>query len=207
MQGVKPAFLATAAAASSEPCGVAISMFCDALEDRIAGLGRLAGGAVQMRQHGRRGVDFIFGDHRQRVLPRGGVGNRRPGGDDGKVVARHVGDHQRHDARRRGGRGEASALDRREMLAHAIHLGNRRAALEQRLVDDLLFLQAHAFGRQGQQRRAAARNQRQHEIVSRSAPPPPSARASPLRAPRRPARDARPRRLRCARSARHARNA
>ena len=34
---------------------------------------------------------------------------------------------QRDDPRRRGGRGEPAALDRGEMLAHAVHLGDRRA--------------------------------------------------------------------------------
>jgi hypothetical protein len=51
------------------------------------------------------------------------------------------------------------------VLPHAVHLVDRRAALQQRPVDHLLLVEAHALGRQGEQRRGAAGNQAEHEIV------------------------------------------
>ena len=63
------------------------------------------------------------------------------------------------------GGGEAAALDGREMFAHAVHFGNVGAALEQRAIDRLLVLQGQPLGRQGQQRRSAARDEAQHEVI------------------------------------------
>ena len=67
----------------------------------------------------------------------------------------------------RGGGGEPAALDGREMLAHAIHLRDRRAAFEQRPVDLLLVGEGQAGGGERQQRRGAARDQAEHEIIGR----------------------------------------
>jgi hypothetical protein len=55
------------------------------------------------------------------------------------------------------------------VLAHAVHLADAGAAVEQLLVDALLVGQRQAFGRQHQQRRAAARDQAQHQVVGREA--------------------------------------
>ena len=51
------------------------------------------------------------------------------------------------------------------MFSHAVHLGNVGTAGQQCLVDALFFFQAQAIGRQGQQGRAAARNQAQHQVI------------------------------------------
>ena len=67
------------------------------------------------------------------------------------------------------GGSQTTALDAREMLAHAVHLANRRAALQQRLVDALLLGQVNAFGGQRQQGGAAAGDQADHQIIGRQA--------------------------------------
>ena len=56
------------------------------------------------------------------------VGDGRARGDHRRIVARHVGYRQGHDLRRRSRRREPSALDRRQMLAHAIDLADGGAA-------------------------------------------------------------------------------
>jgi hypothetical protein len=99
----------------------------------------------------------------------GRVAHRRPRGDDGRVVAGHVGDHQRHEAGRVGGGGQPAALDRREVLSDAVHLVDRGAGPEQRLVDRLLVVEGEPRCRQGEQRRAAARDQGEHEVVGTEA--------------------------------------
>ena len=57
-----------------------------------------------------------------------GVGHRRAAGDDLGRVAGHVADQQRDDPRRRAQRRQPPALDRRQVLAHAVHLVDGRAA-------------------------------------------------------------------------------
>ena len=63
------------------------------------------------------------------------------------------------------GGGKSSALDRREVAAYAIHLGDGGAGSEQRPADRLLVLERDALTRQRQQRRAAARDQADHQVV------------------------------------------
>ena len=63
------------------------------------------------------------------------------------------------------GGGEAPALDRREMLAQAIDLGNGGARAQQRYRHLLLVVEPEARRRQRQQGRAAARYQAQREII------------------------------------------
>ena len=57
-----------------------------------------------------------------------------------------------------------------EMAADGVHLGDVGAALEQRGVDRLLAGEGNALGRQRQQRRAAARDQAEHEVVRTCGP-------------------------------------
>ena len=67
--------------------------------------------------------------------------------------------------------GNAAAASRppliAEMLAHAIHLANGRAAGEQRPVHRLLVRQRQPGGGKTEQRRAAARNQGNDQVVLR----------------------------------------
>ena len=112
-------------------------------------------------------INAIALQNLKRLGATAGIRHGRAAGDDAGVVTRHVADGQCHHARRCAGSGQAPALDARQMLAHAVHLANAGAAVEQGLVHCLLVGQRHAFGRQGQQRRAAARDQAQHQIVRR----------------------------------------
>ena len=61
---------------------------------------------------------------------------------------------------------EAPALDGRKMAAHAVHLADARARLQQRAVDRLLVVERQVSQRGDEQRRAAAGNEAQHEIVA-----------------------------------------
>ena len=45
-------------------------------------------------------IELVLGDDRARVGERGRIGHGRPRADHGRIVARHVGDRERHDARR-----------------------------------------------------------------------------------------------------------
>ncbi len=121
-----------------------------AREDGIAGLRRFRFGVVEQSLHGRRNLDAVAPERRPRLRERAGIGRGRTRGDHGRIVARHVGNDQRHDFRRRRGRGEAPGLDRREMLAHAVDVPDRRAALRERAVDRLLVRQRQARRRQGE---------------------------------------------------------
>ena len=51
------------------------------------------------------------------------------------------------------------------MFAHGVHLADGGARLEQRLVHRLLVFEAHAFRGQREQRRAAAGDKTEHEVV------------------------------------------
>ncbi len=51
------------------------------------------------------------------------------------------------------------------MLPHHVHFRDGGARFQQRLVHGLLVLERHAFGGKCQQRRAAAGNQAEHEVV------------------------------------------
>ena len=109
MTGVTPASRATAAAASSEACGVAIMMFSTRARRLSPGFGVSLGRRAAARARPSGTVDRVFLDDGERVLVGRRVGDGRARGDDRGIVARHVGDHQRDDAcrarpRRRAGR-------------------------------------------------------------------------------------------------------
>ena len=134
-------------------------------EDLVAGLGRFQRALLQQAHDRARHGDAVALQDGDRL---GAAGRIRHGGaacDDRWVVARHVADGERDDFRRRAGRGQPPALDARQVLAHAVHLGDVGARVQQLLVDALLVFQSEAFGRQREQRRAAARDQAQHEVV------------------------------------------
>ncbi len=148
--GVTPALRATSAAASSEACGVAIMMFSTRAKQGSPGFGVSSTG-LEHAAHTRRHVNLVFGDDGEGVLVGRRIGNGRARGDDGRIIAGHVRDHQRHDMGGKGGPGEAAALDGRETFAHRVHLGDGGARFEQRLVDRLLVFEREAFGGEGEQ--------------------------------------------------------
>ena len=163
--GVTPAARATSAAARSDIMRRRDQNVGDRGEARMARLRRLRGGAFEMGDNAGGRVDPIAPEDRQRLGRGRGIGNGRPGGDDRKIVAGNIGDDEADDARRRRRERQPAALDRREMLAHAVHFGDVGAALQQRAVDRALVVERQARRRRGEQRRAAAGNEAKHEIV------------------------------------------
>ena len=142
----------------------------DAGKPRIAGLRRLVAGSGQMGAHRGRRLDAVAGEDRRGLGEGRRIGDGRSGGDRRRIVAGNVGNDQAdHSGRMRRGR-QAPALDRREMAADGVHLGDVGAAPEQRGVDRLLVGERNALGRQRQQRRAAARDQAEHEVVRTGGP-------------------------------------
>ena len=160
-----PSACASLAAASRLSCGAAISRVSARARRGSPGLGVSAAGDVQMPAHAVGQLDAVAGEDRRRVRRRGRVGHGRAAGDHRRVVAGHVGDQQRDGARGPGRGGEPAALDAREMLADAVHLVDRGARAQQRPVDALLVGERQAVGRQGEQGRAAARDQGQDQVV------------------------------------------
>ena len=135
----------------------------DAREAWIAGLRRLRRAVAEPGAHRCRRIDPELLQDRPGVGEGGRVGNRRAGGDDRGVVAGHIGDQQGDDARRRGD-GKPATLNRGQVLAHTVHLGDVGAGAQQRPVDRLLVVEREALGGQRQQRRAAAGYQAQHQV-------------------------------------------
>src|SRR5690606_25008867 len=103
----------------------------------------------------RRRDDAVFPDDGAGVGEGRGVGNRRPRGDDGRVIAGNIGDEQGENARRGRGGGKTPALDGGKVLPHDVHLADGGAGGKQRTVHRLLVGKRQAIGRQGQERRAA----------------------------------------------------
>ncbi|MPN43889.1 hypothetical protein SDC9_191450 [bioreactor metagenome] len=125
-------------------------------KDCIAGLGCLQRAVFELLQHGIGNANVVAPQNRQRIGAGARIRHGWPAGDDGRVVARHVADGQRHHLGGRTCGGQPPALDAREMLAHAIHLGNVGATGQQGLVHGLLVGQRQPFGGQRQQSRSAA---------------------------------------------------
>src|SRR3981081_3345215 len=110
-----------------------------AFEPRIARLRSLEFAALQTRSRRGRYLDAVAREDAQRIGAGGAVGDGGATADDLWRIAGYVADEQRDHLRRRAHCGQPAALDRGEMLAHAVHLVDRRPALEQGLVDSLLL--------------------------------------------------------------------
>src|ERR1019366_4923674 len=96
----------------------------------------------------------------------GGVGGGGAGTDDVDVVADDVGKQQGFDA---GGGGQARqlpALDARDVLADCVDLVDGGARGQKQAGGGLLFLEGDASGGQGQERRSAARDQTDYQVVA-----------------------------------------
>ena len=97
----------------ARPRAMRVSAIIGVAIRRNSAFGKLPGfgvSSVVLRQpRGDRGgrVDAVAGDDRARIGECGGVRHRRAGGDHRRIVARHVADRQRHDARRRARRRRA----------------------------------------------------------------------------------------------------
>ncbi len=171
-----------------------------ACQSRIARLDRLPCPALQRRSRRGGDLDAVTRQHRKGIRAGGRIGHGGTGGNVRRVVARHVRDGERHEARRVAGDAEAPALDAREVAAHGVDLADRRTRAQQRARERLLVLEGQPLGGQRQQRRSAARHA--GTARGRRAPSPCTRSNSALgrtSARRRPARDARTRAPRCAR--------
>ena len=104
-------------------------------------------------------------DHRSRLRESGGIGDRRAGRDDGGVVSGDIGDEEGDDRGGGAGRPQASARDGREVLAHAVHLGDRDSGAQQLPVRFLEFGERQAGCGQRQEGRSTPAEKRQHEVV------------------------------------------
>ena len=138
------------------PCG----------EARIAGLRRLAIACEASRRQRGRHVDAVFvhhgAGHRARVVGSATVGPE-PMTDGSSPGTSEISSVTTFARMRRGG--EPPALDRGQVLAHAIHLGDVGAGFQQRLVDRLLVGQGQPFARDREQGGGAAGDQAEHEVV------------------------------------------
>ena len=140
-------------------------MFSSPDQAWIVRLGCFLGCTRQVRLHGGRRFDAVAREHGAGVSEGRRVGHGRPRSDRGRIVAGNVGDQQAHHLGRMGRGSEPAALDRREVLADHIHLADVGATGEKRPVDRLLVREREPLGRQGEQRRAATRDQAQDQIV------------------------------------------
>ena len=118
-----------------------------------------------MLHDGFRQSHAVTADNGQSLGRRGHIGDRRAGGNKGRIVAGHVGNDQADDPRRCSSKSQPPTLDARDMLAHHIHRRDRRAGRKQGLVDGNFVSQGQTLRRRGQQRRATTGHQRHHQIV------------------------------------------
>lgn len=104
-------------------------------------------------------------DDLERLAGRRSIRHRGSARNHGRIVTGHVRNDEGHDPSGSGGGEETTALDGRERLADRVDLPDARAAKEQLANDRRLLLQRDPWRGQGQERRAAARHQRDDEIV------------------------------------------
>ena len=129
------------------------------------GLGGLGRGIQKLGPDRVREVGEVSLQDSEGGLPGRRIGHGRAGPDRGRIVAGHVREGQGHDPRRGRQPGEAAALHRRQMFAHAVDVGDRRPAAQKRPRHRLLVRQGHARRRRRQQGGGAARQQAEDEVV------------------------------------------
>ena len=168
---MNPAARATSAAASSDICGVAMRMLATLARRGSPGLGVSAAGLASCFSTRRRGIDA--GICRSTARASAWVVASATVGPEAITERSSPGTSEMIRLTTRAGAAatrESAALDRRQMLAHAIHLADMRAAAQQRAIDRLLVGERDVAVGQGEQRRAAARDEAQHEIVGAERP-------------------------------------
>ncbi|CAI8846503.1 hypothetical protein EMIT0P44_290082 [Pseudomonas sp. IT-P44] len=136
-----------------------------ARQARVAGFDRLRFRALQPVAHRRRDFNVVALEDRQRFGGGARVGDGGAGGDDRGEVARYIGNRIGINSGGPAGFAETAALDRREVLAHAVHLADGRAGFEQGFVDRLLVGERNPLGRKGEQRRSATGEQEDDAVV------------------------------------------
>ena len=103
--------------------------------------------------------------HRQRLQGAAVVGQRRARGHHRRVVARHIGHHQGVHRCCTARLRQTAAFDAGQVAAHHVHVADVSAAAQQGHVHGSQLRHRQTFGRQGDQGRATARHQGQHQIV------------------------------------------
>src|SRR6185312_8602305 len=132
---------------------------------RIVGTRRRVLGRGQEGRGGGRQLDAV---QRQQVLhlrARAGDGDGRSRGDERGIVAGDVGDDEGGDTSRGGERGQAATFDGAELIADMVHDADWQTGREEDARHLLFVLEAHAGAGRWQQRRAAAGDERDDEIV------------------------------------------
>jgi hypothetical protein len=122
-------------------------------------LGRSLGPAPVRR------FDAVAGEDRAGVADAGGVRRGRARADILRRVADHVRNRQGHEPCRRRRQSEPAALEPRQMAADAIDLPHIRPGAEQGGGQALLLRQSEPVAGQAGQRRGAAAEQHQDEVV------------------------------------------
>ena len=168
---LKPAARAAASAASAAWRLLPTIRLCTRAKRGSPGLsvsaylaGHTAPQAIDDRR-GRIGHHAVALQHRVGIGERAGVGHGRAGADHIERVADHVGENQRDHAGRVRQPRQPAALDLIEVLAQRVDLVDIRPAAQQDARERLKLGQADPFGRQRQQRRAAAGDQRNHQVA------------------------------------------
>jgi hypothetical protein len=162
---VYPADRATLAAASSAHLRRGDEAGLNGRKARIAGFEGLALAALEQFEGTQRHIDLVAPQDVQCISAGRRVGDRGARRDVDRVVAGHVGQQQVHDAGGRTGGSQPSALDGRQVPAHAVHLSDAGAAGQQRAIERLLVGQRESGQCQWQQRGAATRDQGQDEVI------------------------------------------
>ena len=132
---------------------------------RIARLWRFVGRLGEAQGHVGRRLDCIFCEDGARLGKGRRIWHGQPRADDRRIVAGHVGDGERHNPGGSCSGGEPTTLDGGEMLSHAIDFRNVGAALEERARYHLLVGKSDATRGQRQERRRAARDETDQQIV------------------------------------------
>ena len=109
--------------------------------------------------------DAVLLQNRGGVGESRGVGRGGAGADDVEVVADHIGKQQRFHSRRSCEARQLPAFDPRDMFADGVDLVDIGAAGQQQARDGLLLFERDRRGRQRQQRRCAAGDQADDQIV------------------------------------------
>ena len=106
----------------------------------------------------------------QRLIASGFIRHGRAAGNHRRVIAGNIADGQGQHLRRVTSGGQSSAFDAREVFTHGVHLADRRTTSQQFAVDALLVGQRQAQSRHGQERRTAAGNQTNDQIIFAQTP-------------------------------------
>ena len=165
MSGVTPAARATFAAASRLASGEAMISTRERARRGSPGFGVSSAAVGEVARHRRRRIDAVAGKHGAGVAEGGRVGDRRPRSDDARIVAGHVGDE-----RLTVSAGKAAAASRPPLIAERcfrtvfIAVMSAPEASSARLTA-CFSSRRDPLRRQGEQRRAAARNQAEHQVV------------------------------------------